>query len=239
MDRVPASALAVYAHPDDADVACGGTLARWSRAGCPVHLVICTMGEKGSLEPAADLEQLVALRAEEVAAAARATGLASHRNLGHADGTLDNGPELVAQLVSLVRSVRPEVVLSHDPLAAFFGQSYFNHRDHRSLGWAMLDAVSPAAASPHYFPEAGAPHCVSAVLMSGTLGPEVWVDITATVEIKAAAVACHRSQLGAAAGPARDVVLGRALEAGRQAGVGYAEGFRLLQLGPGLTDPAA
>ena len=39
MDETPGVVLAVYAHPDDADVGCGGTLARWAKAGSAVHLV--------------------------------------------------------------------------------------------------------------------------------------------------------------------------------------------------------
>ena len=51
MDDIPEVALAVYAHPDDADVACGGTLARWAKAGASVHLVVCTDGGKGTFDP--------------------------------------------------------------------------------------------------------------------------------------------------------------------------------------------
>ena len=76
----------------------------------------------------------------------------------------------------------------------FFGQDYFNHRDHRITGFAALDAVAPAAAMPLYFPEAGPAHQVSTVLLSGTLEPDVWVDISATVDRKGEAVGCHRSQ---------------------------------------------
>ena len=51
MDETPSVVLAVYAHPDDADVGCGGTLARWAKAGSAVHLVVCTDGGKGTRDP--------------------------------------------------------------------------------------------------------------------------------------------------------------------------------------------
>ncbi|MHB1784049.1 MAG: PIG-L deacetylase family protein, partial [Acidimicrobiales bacterium] len=51
----PTRALAIYAHPDDAEVSCGGTLARWSAAGCEVEVVVCTRGDKGSTDPAVDV----------------------------------------------------------------------------------------------------------------------------------------------------------------------------------------
>src|SRR5438128_2721975 len=51
VDEVPARVLAVYAHPDDPEVSCGGPLARWSAAGAEVHVVICAQGDKGTLGP--------------------------------------------------------------------------------------------------------------------------------------------------------------------------------------------
>ncbi len=127
--------------------------------------------------------------------------------------------------------LKPDVVVCPDPEAVFFGQSYFNHRDHRIVGWATLDAVAPAAANPHYFPTAGPAHQVECVYLSGTLAPDVWVDISATVDDKAEALLCHQSQLGETGEWLRTAVRERAEEAGRAAGVAYAEGFRRLSLG--------
>jgi LmbE family N-acetylglucosaminyl deacetylase len=232
LEEVPSVALAVYAHPDDADVACGGTLALWAAQGCAVHLVVCTDGGRGTADPDLEPGVLARRRAEELAAAAAVSGIASHRVLGSPDGELDRRPTFVGELVALVRNVRPEAVLGHDPTAVFFGQDYFNHRDHRAAGWALLDAVSPSAALPHYFPDAGAPHQVAAAYLSGTLEPDVWVDIAASIDTKASAVACHASQFaGAEAGWAAGVVRRRAAEEGRRAGVAHAEGFRRLRLG--------
>lgn len=229
--RVPQVVLAVYAHPDDADVACGGTLARWAKHGCSVHLVVCTDGGRGTTDASENPKALARRRAGELAAAAEIIGLDSHRVLGAPDGELDKRKTFVGELVALVRSVRPEAVLGHDPTAVFFGQEYFNHRDHRAAGWALLDALSPSAARPLYFPEAGPPHQVSVAYLSGTLEPDVWVDIGETVEIKAAAVECHRSQFaGADVGWAAEAVRRRAEEEGRRAGVDHAEGFRRLRL---------
>jgi LmbE family N-acetylglucosaminyl deacetylase len=231
VSEVPGVALAVYAHPDDADVGCGGTLARWAARGCAVHLVVCTDGGKGTPDPDVDPGALVARRAGEIAAAAEAVGLASHRVLGAADGELDERPGFREELVALIRSVRPEVVLGHDPTAVFFGQHYFNHRDHRAAGWALLDALSPSAALPHYYPSAGPAHQVEAAYLSGTLEPDVWVDITESIGAKEAAVECHASQFRAGAGWAAAAVRRRAEEEGQRAGVAFAEGFRRLRLG--------
>jgi LmbE family N-acetylglucosaminyl deacetylase len=128
----------------------------------------------------------------------------------------------------LIRGVRPDVVICPDPTAAFFGRSYVNHRDHRVVGWATLDAVAPAAWMPLYFPDAGAPHRVPSVYLSGTLEPDVWVDVSDSIDSKAEALLCHETQLGEAGEALRRAVRERAEQAGRQAGVRYAEGFRLL-----------
>ena len=226
---VPDRVLAVYAHPDDPDISCGGTLARWAAAGCAVTVVLCTRGEKGSLDPAADPSELAALRTEEGAAADRALALPARSILGFGDGEIDEA-QLRATLVGEIRRVRPDVLLCPDPTAVFFGNHYMNHRDHRTVGWAALDAASPAAAAPLYFPEAGPAHQVGAVLMSGTLTVDAWVDVSSTLDAKIAAVTCHRSQLRDDPDAIAAAVRRRGEEAGRQAGVGAAEGFRYLRL---------
>jgi len=230
MDDIPAVVLAVYAHPDDADVACGGTLARWAKAGAAVHLIVCTDGGKGTFDPEVTPSDLAARRAAELEASSALIGLQSVTNLGYPDGGLADSDELRGTLVEWVRRLRPDVVCGHDPTALFFGQEYFNHRDHRLAGTTLLDAVSPAAALPHYFPEAGPPHQVATVLLSGTLEPDVWVDVTETIDLKAAAVECHRTQFAEPGGWAGEAVRRRAEQEGRRAGAGYAEGFRRLTL---------
>ena len=66
---VPASALAIGAHPDDVEFGCGGTLAKWSATGAVVHHLICTDGSKGSWDPATDVATLVVTRQAEQRAA--------------------------------------------------------------------------------------------------------------------------------------------------------------------------
>ena len=234
---MPARALAVYAHPDDPEISCGGTLARWAAGGAEVHLLLLTRGDKGSSDPADDPERLVAQRRDEAAAAAAALGLAGHHGLDVDDGELENTTDVRRSIVAAIRRTRPDVVICPDPTAVFFGDTYFNHRDHRVAGWATLDAVSPAAGSPHYFPDAGPAHAVPQVFLSGTLEPNVWVDVGDTLETKIRALLCHESQLQAAFGHEGgtaelfgDVLRQRADDGGRLAGVPYAEGFRRLLL---------
>src|ERR1035438_5086297 len=137
----PARALAIYAHPDDPDVSCGGTLAVWAKAGCEVTVLLCTDGGKGSPDPLLDPRVLTGQRVAEAGEAGALIGVAGQECLNYPDGELADDPVLREALVAAVRRLRPDVVLCPDPTAVFFGQEYFNHRDHRVTGWAALAAV--------------------------------------------------------------------------------------------------
>lgn len=228
----PTSVLAVYAHPDDPEVACGGTLALWAAAGAEVRLVVVNAGDKGSFDPDTDPRLLTEKRAHEVGSAAQVLHLVGVELLGIPDGEVVNDVPLRWRLVGLVRQHRPDVVIAPDPTAVFFGDSYVNHRDHREVGWAVLDAVAPAAASPLYFPDQGPPHQVSTLLLSGTLEPDAWVDVGRTLDQKVAAVACHQSRVGDDPELVRDLLRARTAEAGARVGVPHAESYRRLRLGP-------
>jgi LmbE family N-acetylglucosaminyl deacetylase len=231
LDDTPGVVLAIYAHPDDPEVAAGGTLARWSTRGADVHVCICANGDKGSMDPTTIPDVLVATRRQETKAAGELLGVREHHWLGYSDGELEDGNELRGRLVGLIRSVRPDLVVAPDPTAVYFGQHYINHRDHRAVGWASIDAVAPAGANPHYFPSAGPAHRVATLYLSGTLEPDAWVDISATIDVKAAAIACHASQVGEPGEWLRGAVRQRAESAGRQVAVPFAEAFRRLEIG--------
>ncbi len=240
LDTVPQRVLAIYAHPDDPYVASGGTLARWAREGADVQAVVCTNGDKGTSavgDPSSlsdegsrvDVGALGPKRVKEALRAGEVLGIGEQHFLGFSDGELDEAT-LRAEIVVWVRRVMPDVVVSHDPTAVFFGRDYFNHRDHRVVGWAALDAVSPAAALPLYFPKAGSPWQVRTVYLSGTMEPDAWVDISTTLAAKVEALSCHASQFQDAGEWFRSAVHERAEEAGRQAGLVAAESFRTLRL---------
>jgi LmbE family N-acetylglucosaminyl deacetylase len=231
LEESPARALAVYAHPDDPEVSCGGTLAHWARAGADVRLVVVNAGDKGSPDAATDPAELTERRAREVDAAAGVLGLAGVERMGLPDGEVTNDHALRARLVGLIRSHRPDIVVCPDPTAVFFGDSYVNHRDHREVGWAVVDAVAPAAASPLYFPETGPPHQVAGLLLSGTFEPDVWVDISDSLELKVAAVQCHESRVGGDPALVAELLRTRTAESGAQVGVSHAESFRRLRFG--------
>ncbi|MHB1088267.1 MAG: PIG-L deacetylase family protein [Acidimicrobiales bacterium] len=226
----PKSAMAIYAHPDDADVAAGGVLAQWALEGCAVHLVVVCDGSKGSHVPQVDVRSLREVRRHELQLAADLLGVTSVECLEHVDGAVTNDEALRATLVGIIRQHRPEVVVGPDPTATFFGGVYVNHRDHRETGWALLDAVAPAAAMPLYFPEKGEAHQVHQLLLSGTHEPDVVIDVSRTIDTKVKAVLAHASQIAGDAEGIRDVVYGRAEQAGHPVGLGFGEAFRSVEL---------
>ncbi len=228
MDLSPERVLAVYAHPDDAEVSCGGALASFAARGARVHVAVVARGDKGSSDRVDDVAALVAARRAETEAAGAVLGVAEHHWLDRDDGEVVNDDALRADLIRLGRAVRPDLVIAPDPTAVFYGTAYVNHPDHRAVGWAVLDALSHAAPNPNYHPGDDA-WLTSTMLLSGALEPDAWIDIAATIEAKAAALACHTSQLGEAGEYLRRVVRQRAEDEGRAAGVQLAEGFRLLR----------
>jgi len=169
-------------------------------------------------------------RRAELQFAADLLGAQTVLGLDRPDGEVVNDAKLREQLVGLVRKYRPDVVLGPDPTATFFGGVYVNHRDHRETGWALLDAVAPAAAMPLYFPKQGQPHQVQQLLLSGTHEPDVVADVTRTIDTKVKAVLAHASQLAGDDDAIRDMVYGRAEQAGRPVGVAYGEAFRCVEL---------
>jgi LmbE family N-acetylglucosaminyl deacetylase len=225
----PACVLAVYAHPDDADVAAGGLLARLASEGSAVHIVVVCDGDKGS-HGTSDPSSLRSARRGELQLAADLLGAQSTICLNQPDGDVVNDAALREVLVSHVRRLRPEVVVGPDPTATFFDGVYVNHRDHRETGWALVDAVAPAAAMPLYFPSAGPAHGVTHLLLSGTHEPDVVVDVTLSIDTKVKAILAHASQLGGDTGGVREVVYARAQRAGREIGVAFGEAFRHLEL---------
>jgi LmbE family N-acetylglucosaminyl deacetylase len=204
---VPARALAIGAHPDDIEFGCGATLAKWAAAGCQIHQLVLTDGSKGSWDPDADLERLVADRMQECRTAAQL--LAGDRTpsendlraadgprtppsvafLGRIDGELGNGADERRAVTAFIREVRPDVLLGHDPW-----RRYRLHPDHRAAGFLTLDALV-AARDPHFFPEQDlAPHRPRALLLWEADLPN-HVERAAGYEgVKIEALLCHHSQ---------------------------------------------
>ena len=220
------SALVLFAHPDDAEFMCGGTVAKWARGGCEVHYVVCTDGSAGSNEPGASRDQVAPVREREQRAAADVLGVKSVAFLGEIDGLLEVTPATRKKVTREVRRLRPEVLVAPDPSRLWSGQGYINHWDHKQAGLLALTAVMPDAPTRVMFSELEdegiEPYEVPNLLLSSN-EPDTYVDITDTIDIKLEALAQHVSEEGEAAAP---WVRERARTLGEEAGVEYAEAFK-------------
>ncbi|MBA2276298.1 MAG: PIG-L family deacetylase [Chloroflexia bacterium] len=192
--------LLIQAHPDDAEFVCAGTIARWAKEGADVHYLSLTSGDKGSSDPAADPVKLAATREAEQRQAAEILGVRSVAFLGYSDAMVVADLTLRRELVRVIRRLKPDVLLCMDPTVRYVGQGYINHPDHVATGEAALAAVFPSARDRMTFPELLAeglePHKVAEVFLFGAQNPDVWVDISASLETKLAALKAHTSQMG-------------------------------------------
>jgi LmbE family N-acetylglucosaminyl deacetylase len=189
---VPRSALAIGAHPDDVEFGCGGTLAKWAAAGCVVHHLVCTDGSKGTWNPDADIAALAAQRQLEQREAARRL---AGRNagevvfLGYVDGELDSGLSVRGEVARVIRQLRPQVILGHDPW-----KRYRIHPDHRHAGLLACEGIV-AARDPHFFREHGlAPHRPDCLLLWEADAPDHVEDVSGFVDVKLHALEAHESQ---------------------------------------------
>lgn len=220
------SALVLFAHPDDAEFMCGGTVAKWAREGCAVHYVVITDGSAGSNEPGVTREELRPVREREQRDAAAALGVKSVTFLGEVDGMLEVTIETRRKVTREVRRLRPDVILAPDPERLWSGNGYINHSDHKAAGMLALSAVMPDAPTRLMFPELldeGIEPFEVPNLWLGSNEPDRFVDITETIDLKIAALAHHVSQGTADSEP---WVRERAQQLGEQAGYPFAEAFK-------------
>jgi LmbE family N-acetylglucosaminyl deacetylase len=187
---VPPIALAIGAHPDDVEFGCGGTLAKWATAGCVVHHLVLTDGSKGSWDPHADTVALVARRRDEQREAARRLGATGEVVFSsNVDGELAESPAMVSEIARVIRRLRPNVVLGHDPW-----KRYRLHPDHRRAGFLTCDAIV-AARDPHFFPDHGiAHHRPDTLLLWEADEPDHAEDVSSSIDAKIAALLAHESQ---------------------------------------------
>src|SRR6188508_1775072 len=193
----PERFMVIVAHPDDADFGPAATAAAWIDAGSAAWLVCCTSGDAGADDWRTDPLELAALRESEQRAAADVVGYEGITFLHQPDGALANDLALREQLVREIRTFRPDAVLATDPETLFYRDGGVNHTDHRAAGLAAVDAVYPAARNPMAFPSLArsglAAHVVRRLYLFWSNHASAWVDITATIDRKIAALAEHRS----------------------------------------------
>jgi len=210
--------LAVFAHPDDESLACGGTLARLADAGARVVLLCASRGEAGSVSDPALVPDgdVGAVRTRELHEAARILGIRDVLVKDHPDGDLrwDDVPELHAEIVDALQCYRPDAVVTFDADGLYW------HLDHVGVHERTFTAVRSlgSGAPPLYcvtmpkgimqgimkavHTKGGAPADSSFwgitpdAFGEGAKPPTLTVDVRPWVARKLAALRCHQTQLG-------------------------------------------
>lgn len=154
--------LVVMAHPDDAEVVCGGLIARLSADNKQVRLVVTTNGDKG-YKDRTDItpQEFAALRYEEQVNAGIKLGITPDQNfnLNYSDGELPTDLEAISKITHHIRDFQPELVIMHNPSAFICSLdtdesfNWVNHRDHRHSAIITLDAVYPYSRDKGFFKE--------------------------------------------------------------------------------------
>lgn len=226
--------LAAGAHPDDIEICCAGTLARYTEEGHQTFISVTCRGNAGTLDKSA--EEIVRMRAEEAKKAAEVIG-ADLTMLNFGDAELFYNKKALGVFIDLVRQIRPDVIITHPPeekslhndhwLTCYLIMHASQWATHHNLGMDLKYPPTDMTPSLFYFDQ----H------MSGSnICPTHYVDITSTFEKKKKALSQHQSQLsflGKLYGPNfLEYIEIMARLRGYQCGVKYAEAFRELAIHP-------
>ena len=222
--------MIIFAHPDDAEFGCGGSIVKWTSSGEKVVYVACTSGDKGSNDPEVMPRDLARTREKEQKKAAQALGVTDVVFLQYPDQEIEDTPEFRKEIVRQMRIFKPRVVITMDPY-----RKYIWHRDHRITGQVVLDAVFPFVRDPLAYPDLMAkgiePHKVKEIWFFGTEDINHPLDITDTFDAKMGALFHHKSQMEAMGhDKVEEWVKKRSIEMAKGTDFKYAEGFHRVEI---------
>lgn len=215
--------LAVGAHPDDLEILCGGTLARFVQEGHEVVMCHASRGDRGSFVHSR--EDIIRIRGEEARRAAEVAG-AAYASLGFSDGeVLAADADQRRAVVDLIRDVRPDLIITHFPNDYMsdhneISRLVFDCSFHATLPLFETDKPHHSEVTPIYYME---------TVMGIGFHPTEFVDVSSTMETKTAMLEAHESQLTWLRDhDGVDIVEQMRTTTrfrGQQCGVPYAEGF--------------
>ena len=174
--------LAIGSHPDDVELACGGTLALLAKQGKKVGILHLSRGERGT-------RGTVEERQQEAAAAAKALGAVGVGFLDCGDGAFRTGEAEEDALIEKLREWRPDLLFAPSPSD--------RHPDHHRA-YQLVQSASFYAGLKNRHPEAGPPFrpgAVFAYMQHDPFEPSFIVDVSSTWEAKLESLRCYRSQL--------------------------------------------
>lgn len=187
------SMLCVQPHPDDNEVGAGATIARLAASGCKITYLTVTDGSMGTMDPGRDPAELAAVRRDEAEKSAALLGVAETVYLDFKDGGYADEKLLCQEIVSVIRKVRPEIVMTVDPFLP-----YEAHPDHRRVGMAVAEACLfspfPGFGSGEGQAEQSGPWAVKGIAFHSTAYPNTFINADETWEKKMQAISLHASQ---------------------------------------------
>lgn len=197
--------LFVTAHPDDLVVFFGGLVHRLSNEKKEVFTLLVTNGARGSRENTIAEVELAKQRHGEETDCLKVLGVDTIKSvsLGYVDGEVESDLKLIGDISKYIRKFKVDMVATHEPslqyLAAYDKTGFFvQHRDHRKIGEAVIDAVYPFSRDRSFFPEHAVegiePHEVFDLLLTDEKDCNFDFDHTETVDIKRKAMQAHKSQ---------------------------------------------
>lgn len=231
INKFQVDVLAIGAHPDDVELACGGTVAKFIEEGFSVAIVDCTNGELGSRGKAE-------IRASESKKGAEILGVKFRENLGLPDGNLAVNDESVYKMIVMIRKYRPKIVLVNPP--------FERHPDHEASHFILRKAmfksglIKVETQHEEINQEPLRIRKMFCYMQSYEFPrkPDFYVDITSTFEKKMDAIKAYTSQVWVPGisdpnGPVTrlsrpeflEELEARAVYFGTQIGVRYAEAF--------------
>lgn len=195
--------LAIGAHPDDIEIACGATLAQFHDSGYPIRVLVMTQGERGGNSN---------VRPAEAISGASFLGLDHVQVLDFPDTRLqEHSIEILGAIESLVQEFKPDIVLTHS--------SHDLHQDHCAVHEATLRAAR----------NLGTILCYESPSVTKEFVPTFFVDIGDYIDVKIESIKEHWDQRNKPyVQPER--VRGQAVFRGSQARTQYAEGFEAMRI---------
>lgn len=199
--------MAVFAHPDDLEIMCGGLVARLIAGGKIVRSVKVTTGDMGSHQNKISQSDLRNAREIQDTEAMTILGINRENNiyLNLPDGSVENTVENIGKIAEQIRLFQPDLIITHNPEISIVrfdkDNSWFNHRDHRTTGQLTFDAAYPYSRDLLFFPEhfenplAKSWACDEFLVVDSYGHPDsVFMEMTDFVEKRVTAHAMHKTQ---------------------------------------------
>ena len=194
--------LFVTAHPDDSIVFYGALISKLIKDHKNIFVLNVTNGCRGSGDRLISEEELGAERVSEEIKALSFLGVSeeNYACLGYKDGEVESNYKLIGEISKYIRQFKADIVCTHEPtgiyLSDYGNRGFFvQHRDHRKIAEAVVDAVYPFSRDRSFFPEQNLdPHTVMEILMTDEIKSNFEIDYTDDVKTKTDALQIHYSQ---------------------------------------------